>query len=487
MIRSATHAVGVNKSRPPGGALVRRCACGIPGLALSIVAPTAAWADLNSVPGMTPAEASAAAGTQLVYETLLNRSNLTPDQQRLFETVRELVETSNEQQGSGPTQFSLGLTVDGLRKALQWVAAEELTTPGTLATKTSSGQLANVAARFTALRHGVTGFRTSLMNNDPNNMGQIMLASAGGNESLAGLTGGDSIQNFSRLGGFFNASLGFGSKDPTEREDAFDYGNNNLTLGMDYRAADRLVYGGALGYTSYKADFNSSKSVTDGDVKSRSVVGSVYGIYTLDAFSVDGVASIGDNHFDLVRHIKYPSNNPAIPATNEIAYGSTDGTQYSVNFGADYENHLDKLTYSTQAHVNYLKATINGYTEQNAHEFNLQLEDQSIKSLTSIVGEQVSYALSRGFGVLMPEASLMWYHEFSNDSRLVLARYVADPLSANFLAAPTDNPDRDYFSFGIGTSAVFAGGLQAFVHYEALLGLSNISDNLFTGGVRLEF
>ena len=179
MIKSPRHAVEVGKSRSPHDGLARRRVGGMLGVASFILAPAAARADLNLVPGMTPAEASAAAGSQLVYETLLNSTNLTPDQQRLFETVRSLVEASNEQQGSGSTQFSLGLTVEGLRKALQWVAAEELTTPGTLATKTSSGQLASVAARFTSLRHGVTGFRTSLLNSDPNNPGQIMLASAG--------------------------------------------------------------------------------------------------------------------------------------------------------------------------------------------------------------------------------------------------------------------------------------------------------------------
>lgn len=465
----------------------RSPACAALALAICMAAPAGAWADLNLVPGMTPVEASAAAGSQLVYNTLLNRTNLTPDQQQLFNAVRELVETSNEQQGVGPTQYSLGLTVQGLQKALQWVAAEELTTPGTLATKTSSGQLASIASRFAALRHGISGFRTSLMDNDPNSMGQVMLAAAGDSDTLAGLAGGRDIRDFGRMGGFFNASVGFGSKDPTQREDAFSYGNNNMTLGVDYRATDRLIYGAALGYTNYEADFNSAKSVADGSVKSHGFTGSLYGSYQLDAFSLDGVLSMGETGFDLVRHIKYPSNNPGVPATNEVAYGSTNGNQVSVNLGGNYENHRDNLAYTTQAHINYLNAAVNGYTEQNAHAFNLQLEDQNMTSLTSIVGEDISYAMSRPIGVLIPEASFMWYHEFSNNSRLVMARYVADPLSANFLAAPTDNPDRDYFSAGIGISAVFAGGLQAFVHYETLLGLSTITDNLFSGGVRLEF
>ena len=462
--------------------------------ALIAIAPFAAYADLNLVPDMTPAQASAAAGTQRVYDTLRVRTtdesaSLTADEQGLFDIARELVETSNEQQGSGPTQFSLGLTVDDLRNALQWVAAEELATPGTLATKTSSGQLASLAARFTAVRRGATGFRTSLLNDGGSRAWPrpIMLASAAEDGLSRGLLGDDPASSFSRLGGFFNVALGFGSKDPTAREDAFDYGNANMTLGVDYRATTRWVYGAALGYNRYEVDFDSGKSIVDGSVDSNGLTATLYGLYTLDAFSLDISANIGGNSFDIVRHIKYASNNPALPSTNETANGSTDSSQYSFSIGGNYEGHRDALAYALQAQVTTLNVTIDGYTESNAGAFNLQLEDQRITSLTSTLGVQASYTLNRSFGVLIPEASLQWHHEFNNDSRLVQARYVADPLASNFLAAPTEDPDRDYFSLGMGASAVFAQGLQVFVHYETLLGLSNITDHLLTGGARMEF
>jgi len=453
------------------------------------LAPLSARADLTDVPGLTPAEASAAAGTQAVYTALLNKSStttLTSGEQSLFELTRELVQTANEQQGTGPTQFSLGLTVEGLSKALQWVAAEELTTPGTMATKTTSGQLTSVSARLTALKLGATGFHMSMQDNGLPDTALAMNPDdprGGGGASADKVTGID----FSKLGGFVNGSLGFGSKDPTAREDAFDFGNSNLTFGTDYRLTDKAVFGAAIGYTEYEADFNSSKSVVDGNIKSSGVTGSIYGLYNMEPFSLDGIFSLGGNSFDIVRHIKYPSNNPGVPPTNEVAYGSTDSFQYAFSFGGSYEGHRKALTYSGLAHLNYLHADISGYTETNANAFNLQLQDQGVTSVTTSIGGQVSYALSERFGVLVPEGMLQWYHEFSDGSRNVQARYVADPLASNFLSAPTDSPTRDYFSLGIGVSAVFQRGLMAFLHYETLLGMNSITDNLFTGGVRLEF
>ena len=43
-------------------------------MAIFLIAPFAAHADLNLVPDMTPAQASAAAGTQRVYDTLRVRT-----------------------------------------------------------------------------------------------------------------------------------------------------------------------------------------------------------------------------------------------------------------------------------------------------------------------------------------------------------------------------------------------------------------------------
>lgn len=447
-----------------------------------------ARADLTLVPGMTPAQASAASDTQQIYNYFLGQTNLTPDQQALFNTARELVQTSNEQQGSGPTVFSLGLTVQGLRNALQWVAAEELGTPGTMATKTTSGQLSSVAARLTALKFGVTGFNVNMSDSGFGLPDGRTLALAPGGVPQGGGAGADAAGNaFSKLGGFINGSLGFGSQSPSADEDAFDYGNDNLTVGLDYRLTDRFVYGAAFGYTYYQANFNSSQSVADGSVKSDAYTGSVYAMYDLDPFSVDGIVSYGANSFDIVRHIKYPSNNPAVPPTNETALGSPGAHHVALSVGGGYGGHRRQLTYTANAHVNYMHLGIDGYTEHNAHQFDLQLDSQSVTSLTSTVGGQLAYALSEPFGVVVPEVMAYWYHQFANDRREVVARYVADPLSDNFLSAPTNGPTRDYMSLGMGASADFRGGIQAFLNFQTLLGIRHISSYLFTMGVRYEF
>ncbi len=131
---------------------------------------------------------------------------------------------------------------------------------------------------------------------------------------------------------------------------------------------------------------------------------------------------------------------------------------------------------------------VDSYRERGAEAsgLNLDVDSQTWRSLTSVVGMQLSYAMSSSYAVWLPQARVGWVHQFENDATLMQAAYVNDP-NGNILSANTDNPDRDCFELGLGVSAVFQGGMQAFLNYDTLLGFRNLKDHLFTLGVRWEF
>ncbi len=121
---------------------------------------------------------------------------------------------------------------------------------------------------------------------------------------------------------------------------------------------------------------------------------------------------------------------------------------------------------------------------------NLRVRDQNFNSLTTALGGGASYAMSKGFGVLVPQIRAEWIHEFKNDDRLLTATFVNDPranLDGHTLFARTDGPDRDYFTILFSLSTVLRGGLQGFVSYERVFELKDITSNIFNGGVRYEF
>ena len=111
---------------------------------------------------------------------------------------------------------------------------------------------------------------------------------------------------------------------------------------------------------------------------------------------------------------------------------------------------------------------------------------QDVESLTTVLGGRASYAISTGLGVLLPQVRIEWEHEFKNDSRLLTARFVNDPVGQPILFT-TGNPDRNYANLGVSLSATFRRGIAAFIDYETVLGLANVSGNFITLGVRGEF
>ncbi len=109
-------------------------------------------------------------------------------------------------------------------------------------------------------------------------------------------------------------------------------------------------------------------------------------------------------------------------------------------------------------------------------------------SLESILGAQMSYAWSQSWGVLMPQVRAEWHHEFLNSSRSYDVTFLVDPRSNQHIyRSTTGSPDRDFANIAAGVSAVLKHGMQVFLDYETIIGLSNIETHKFTAGVRVEF
>jgi uncharacterized protein with beta-barrel porin domain len=294
-----------------------------------------------------------------------------------------------------------------------------------------------------------------------------------------------------RLGVFLNGTFTLGDKDSTSREAGFDFDAFGLTAGLDYRLIDNLVLGAAFSYNSTEADLDSS----GGNVDVDRYVGSIYGLYYIgERFYLDGIASIGGNTYDMGRNIRYqiPGLVPGtVTVVNQKAQSDTDGMEYSFGLGAGYDFHLGGFTLGPFGRLNYVKAEIDGYQETINNTapgvgLNLAFEDQDVDSFTTALGAQVAYAISTTWGVVLPQLRLEWQHEFLNDSRTIQARFVNDPARTTF-GLTTDNPDRDFFNLGAGISAVFARGKSAFLYYESVLGLKDITAHNIVAGIRLAF
>ena len=116
----------------------------------------------------------------------------------------------------------------------------------------------------------------------------------------------------------------------------------------------------------------------------------------------------------------------------------------------------------------------------------LNIDSQSYQSLLLSLGGKVSYAISRSWGVLVPQMSLELMHEFKNDLRVVSGQFVGDPNNEKF-RLPTNKPDVNYGNLSIGMSAVSPGGQTAYINYDKLIGFKDLSYYAVSAGIRWEF
>ncbi len=364
---------------------------------------------------------------------------------------------------------------------LERVAPEEIITQGTNVAEISHVQRTNIASRILALRAGSTGISIAglSINVDGQTLSGDTFASLLPDQATGGAAGADEFDLFKRLGIFVNGTVSFGDKDATNDETGFDVDTYGVTVGADYRLTDQLVLGASFSYTRQESDFDNSA----GDLDADAYTGSIYGtFYATDRFFIDGIFSYGGLDYDSSRKIVYANATDTIDSE---ADGDTDGSQYALSIGAGYDLDHGALTVSPLVRVDYIETDIDKFSEDGGDGWALRYGSQTVKSLTTALGGQVSYALSLPWGVIQPQGRLEWVHQFEDDSRTITSSFVGDP-NVNRFSVPTDSPDRDYFALGFGVSSVFQGGTQAFLNYETVLGFKDVANHIITAGIRLE-
>jgi len=389
---------------------------------------------------------------------------------------------------------------------LRQVASEEVSSQGRKAVETSTKA---IGTRLAALYRGASGVNIQGLGGniqEPTLPGTLVAALGpfAAVSSTTTTTTTTSPSPFAGLGLFANGIFSFGDRDPTSNEDGFDFHTYGVIAGVDYRFSPNWVGGMAFTYLSSNSNLDNpsslvgpfSTSANAGSADTRSYGFSLYGTYyVLEQLYVDGIVSFGWNNYSLDRVIGYnlgvnPNGKSTAPV-NQIAHADPDGHQFSFSVGAGYEFRQGAWTFGPLARLQYLKLNIDGYREtinnpNPGFGWALAVDSQDVESLTTALGGRASYAISTGVGVLLPQVRIEWEHEFKNDSRLLTAQFVNDPLLQP-IPFTTDSPDRNYANLGVSLSATFRHGIAAFIDYQTVLGLANVSWNVFTLGVRGEF
>jgi uncharacterized protein with beta-barrel porin domain len=318
-----------------------------------------------------------------------------------------------------------------------------------------------------------------------------------------------------------------GDRDPSDStsfngaENGFDFDQYGLTFGIDHNSG-AAVWGLAVGYSSYEVTMNTvgTPNNTETDVVDGGTIeaDSINGTFYFDRNSQNNVyfsalAGYGNQSFDMARNFIYFSQNTTDPTVNNqtrLMSASPDGDSLSGSLSLGRVIDRGGLIIDPYIGVTYDKISIERFAEVDSGNLGvgfegmqLAFDEQSIESLRSNIGVQLSNTIITKFGSVRPIFSADWYHEFKDDPRTIKVKYALEDELAdstnpgNFIKGfdncvscfnlVSDAPDSDYFVVGLGIAAAYQGGFQAFLMLEGLLGYENLSAYSATIGLRGQF
>lgn len=284
------------------------------------------------------------------------------------------------------------------------------------------------------------------------------------------------------FGLFVNGDYQFLNKDNTRFETGFEQNTVGTTFGLDYSFGGRAVLGVAINYAHEFGDFAGPTGGYNNDAYGLTLYGTIVPIQNL---FVDGFIGYTRKEYSIDRRIKIQ-----LSPTNTVAAGLIEGDTHSDEFNVGttvgYDFVLGNFTVGPRAGVSYLDRRLAGYKESGNTGIELDYDNQNISSLTTNVGVFASMAVNTRWGVLVPQATAEYVHEFLNDKRTVGFRFV-DTISQQRFVFRTDSPDRDFFNLGIGSVFVLPSGMSTFVNVRQLIGYSDRRATNVTVGLRMAF
>jgi outer membrane lipase/esterase len=292
----------------------------------------------------------------------------------------------------------------------------------------------HVSARTAALRSGAAG---------------LTISNFGG----ANGTAGDADKP---LSAFLNNSYGWGSRSAQPTIVGFDYNQDTVSAGVDYRLNDWSAVGMLLAYSAANNDFRDgmgSQSVSSYEL-------AVYGTAFADGWYGTAAGTYSYNDWGkLDRNVIVGGQTAAASTSGRILGGKLEGG-YVAQFG--------QLSIGPAIELRLADYRIGSYTEQGAVGLNQAVDGQDTTYFIGQFGLQAAIATHVGDYAVTPQFRINWDHDFRHASRAVVTR-VASQLSTSMT---TDiAPDAsDWVRFGAGVDVRLNDVFSALVDFDTVVG-----------------
>lgn len=277
-----------------------------------------------------------------------------------------------------------------------------------------------------------------------------------------------------------------GERERGVEENGFDFDTLGATVGVDRAISANGFLGLAISSLASETD------VTDGlgSVDTDALAATLYLIGEGEKGYVQATATFGTLQFDQRRVVD-------LPVLGDLeARADFDGEQLgaTLELGRSVDGRAGSLTFFARG--SWAKAEIDAFREEGAVttipssgfgpvDFGLEVGAQELESLLGEAGLDWGRAFSTRSGLVIPQLTATWSHEFEDDPRAVTARFLADTSGA-FFQVLTDEPDADWLTLSGALRFQFLWG-SLFFSYDHELLRDDLEIRTANAGLRFEF
>ncbi|MGR8932715.1 MAG: autotransporter outer membrane beta-barrel domain-containing protein [Gammaproteobacteria bacterium] len=310
-------------------------------------------------------------------------------------------------------------------------------------------------------------------------------------------SGGSSAYGFiGPFGIMFSGGGGFGDRETTTDQTGFNIDMRQANLMIDYMVNQDLTVGFAFNYVSADRRLGLNSGNLNSDSYRFAPFLSFRPTPNSYITAMGGYARVD---FDSVRKV-----SPFVDTFNNLhsltdARATYGADEYFASLGAGYTWRMGPWSLRTYGRGDYNHMTIGSFRESGGVDvasdntaYTLSVNGQSILSVTSTLGAELSYAISTTVlpAVVIPTLHAEWVHEFKNGARQTQATFLAaddfgnrDSSSSSILV---QGSERNWANLGFGLQMIFPRAIVGFVNYETLF-IENASNQTVTGGIRVSF
>ncbi|BAK75714.1 outer membrane autotransporter [Pseudogulbenkiania sp. NH8B] len=266
---------------------------------------------------------------------------------------------------------------------------------------------------------------------------------------------------------------GHASQDERDQVDGYSANYGGLLLGVDRAVSDTWRVGGAFSYSNAAVDNTGDTAGDSTRINSYGLIG--YASYVASRWYANLSAGVVAQRYDTHRVINFTGFSGE-------ANGSFSGQQYVARGEIGYPLSLGSATVTPLGSLTYSYLHQDAYTESGGNGAALSVDASHLTSVSTDIGAKIQREVSTSYGVLVPELTLAWRHEYNNQRALTTATFAADPSGQTSFSVLGTSPLRDSAVLSAGFTLLKERNLSLTARYDVQLGPGYLSQ---AGSLRL--